>query len=267
MGKKSDKKVSIVIPAHNEEKRIGRTLEEYGKFYKTKKKNGEIKDFEIIIVLNACKDDTLGEVKKFERKFKEFRHLNFKQGGKGFAIVEGFKTAKYELIGFVDADNATPPRAFYDLIKNINGYDGIIANRFLKESIMSPKQSLSRIIASRGFNFIMRALFNLKFKDTQCGAKLFKRGAIKSIIKNLGITKWAFDVDLLYQFKRKDYKIKECSTEWHDQKDSKLKLKKTIPEMGLSLIRLRLIYSPFKFIVRFYDELIPEKLKFHHRIK
>ena len=167
----------------------------------------------------------------------------------------------------MDADNATPPKSFYDLIKNINGYDGIIANRFLKGSIISPKQPLSRIIASRCFNFMVRALFNINSRDSQCGAKLFKKEAIQKIIKNLGITKWAFDVDLLYQLKRKGYKVEECITEWHDQRGSKLRLKKTIPEMGLALIRLRLVYSPFRFVVRFYDKIVPERLKIHHRFK
>ena len=103
-------KVSIIIPAHNEEKRIGRTLKEYISYFKRKKLN-----FQIIVVLNACSDNTL----KIVKKYKELEILNFKQGGKGFAIIEGFKKAlkkKSNLIGFVDADMATPPVAFYDLI-------------------------------------------------------------------------------------------------------------------------------------------------------
>ena len=81
-------RVSIVIPAYNEEERIGKTLEEYCKFFRKKK---EI--IEILVVLNACKDDTLKIVKRFQKKFKEIRFLDFERGGKGFAIVEGFKDA------------------------------------------------------------------------------------------------------------------------------------------------------------------------------
>ena len=110
-------RISIIIPAHNEEKRIGRILKKYSKFFREKKEF-----FVIIVVLNACKDNTLGVVKEFQKKFKEIKFLEFEQAGKGFAIIEGFKEAlrkDFELIGFVDADMATPPEAFYALIENI----------------------------------------------------------------------------------------------------------------------------------------------------
>ena len=81
--------LSIVVPAYNEEKRIGRTLEEYCKYFRGKK--NELKSFEILVVLNNCRDNTLEIVKEKKLKFKEIRYLNFQQGGKGFAITEGFK--------------------------------------------------------------------------------------------------------------------------------------------------------------------------------
>ena len=94
-------KLSVVIPAYNEEKRIHRTLDSYAKFFSKK-----VKDFEIIVVLNNCNDNTLKIVKNF--KNKKIKYLNFKEAiGKGGAILEGFKVAKGDLIGFVDADMAT----------------------------------------------------------------------------------------------------------------------------------------------------------------
>ena len=149
-------KVSIIIPAYNEEKRIGRILEEYCKFFKKKK---EI--IEIIVVLNACKDDTLKIVKEFQKKFKEIRFLDFERGGKGFAIIEGFKEAlkkDSELIGFVDADMATPPNAFYGLIRNIKSYGGIIANRWDKRSKVGPRTFFRKLLSKWG-NLIIRSLF------------------------------------------------------------------------------------------------------------
>ena len=89
-------KISIVVPAYNEEKRIGKTAREYLNYFKNLKKE-KILDFEIIFVLNACTDDTLGVVKKF--KSPEVKILNFERGGKGFAIVEGFKDYCYRSAG------------------------------------------------------------------------------------------------------------------------------------------------------------------------
>jgi len=255
-------RLSIIIPAYNEEFRIGKTLGNYLEFISKK-----IKEFEIIVVLNNCKDNTLKIVKDFIKKDKRIRYLNFKEAiGKGGAILEGFKIADGELIGFIDADMATPPDAFYDLILNINNYDGIIASRWIKGSKIGEKQPLLKRIGSRGFNFLVKILFNLKFVDTQCGAKLFKKESIKECIKDIGITKWAFDVNLLYSVKRKGYKIKEIPTKWNAVEASHFNLFKAIPEMFLGLIRLRLIYSKFKFIVKIYDKM-PEWLKIHHRIR
>jgi glycosyltransferase involved in cell wall biosynthesis len=261
-------KILIIIPAYNEEKRIGNTLEEYANFFTEKIKSKEVEDFEIIVVINNTKDKTEEIVRKAGKKYRQIKYLNFKQGGKGFAIIEGFKEAlkhENELIGFVDADMATTPEAFYELVEKINGYDGAIASRWLKGSVIKTKQTIMRIITSRGFNFLVRALLFLSYKDTQCGAKLFKRKAVQSIIGDIGITKWAFDIDLLFKMKRKGFNIKEIPTIWEDKKESKLDLFRTPLQMFLALVRLRLIYSPLRFLVRLYDKM-PEYIKFHHRV-
>src|SRR3989344_9034922 len=163
-------KLSIVIPAYNEEKRIGQTLKDYTSFF------NKIKiSYEIFVVLNGCRDNTLGVVKELSKKNKVITYLDIKEAiGKGGAITQGFKAAKGDLIGFVDADGSTSPQAFNDLIENIGEYDGIIASRWIRGAKISYKQPFLKRFGSRGFNFLVRLLFNLRFKDTQCGAKLFK---------------------------------------------------------------------------------------------
>ena len=259
------KRTAIIIPAYNEEKRIGKTLEEYAVFFEERKKIGELQGFEILVVLNACKDNTLEVVKEKQKKYKEIIFLNFEQSGKGFAIIEGFKDALKRdnwLIGFVDADMATPPEAFYDLIKNIRDFDGILASRWMKNSIIKTKQTMLRIITSRSFNFLVKSTLLIPYSDTQCGAKLFKKKAIENVINDLGTTKWAFDIDLIYKLRRKKFRIKEIPTIWEDKRGSKLNLVKVPFQMFSSIIRLRLIHSPFKFIIRLYNKL-PEKIRIH----
>ena len=89
---------------------------------------------------------------------------------------------------------------------------------------------------------------------------MFKREAIQKVVGKIGKTQWAFDVDLLYELKREKFKIKETATVWEDKKGSRLNLKKVPLQMFLSVVRLRLMYSPFKFVVKLYDKL-PEKNK------
>lgn len=240
------------MPAYNEEFRISKTLEAYCSFYYKKYKN----DVEILVIVNGSSDNTFQLVSEFTRKYKIIKAYEYKEKiGKGGAIIEGFKKANGLLMGYVDADMATSPEAFYDLISRIKNYDGIIASRWIKNAVINKKQPIKRLIASRVFNILVRVLFRLGFNDTQCGAKLFKKHAIDSIKNDLGITQYSFDIDLLYKLKMKGYKVTETPTVWHDQEDSKLVLKKTIPNMFFSVLRLRLIYSRLRFIVNTYDAI------------
>jgi len=243
-------KLSIIIPAYNEEKRIEKTLISYSEFLREKVKNKELAGFEIIVVLNNCSDNTLGITKKIKGKFNEIKILDFERGGKGFAIIEGFKDSlkrDSDLIGFVDADMATSPQSFFDLVKNIRNYDGIIASRALKQS--RANFSLKRKITHKGFNFVVRSFFLFRFRDTQCGAKLFKRIVLQKITPELSLTEWAFDVNLLYLCKKRKYKVKEFPTIWQDKEESKLNLIKAPLQMFSGVLRLRLIFSPFENIL------------------
>ncbi len=254
--KKIAEKVSIIIPAYNEEKRIKETLEQNLKFFKELKKN-KILDFEIIVAVNGSKDKTIDIVKYFAKKNKELKYLNLKRGAKGYAVIEGFKEAlksDSSLIGFKDADMATKPEAYYELIKNIGNADGIIASRYLRGAIINPKPTLERIFASRIFNFMIRIILGLKFNDTQCGAKLFKRNVLEKTIPKLTFSQLAFDVDILYNMKKLGFKIKEIPTTWSDEEYSKVNFSKAGPWMALAIIRLRILNSPLKSLIKIYDK-------------
>jgi len=240
-------KVSIIIPTHNEEKRIENTLEEYVNFFNKSMKGS----YEILVILNGCTDNTIEILKNISKKYGSIKYKNFKESGKGFAILEGFKEAlknKSDMIGFVDADMATSPAAFYDLIKNIKNYDGIIASRYVKGAIVRPKQRLQRIFASRIFNFLVRVMFLLPYKDTQCGAKLIKKDALEKILYKITTTNWAMDVDLLYKAKKLKLNVKEHPTVWEDKEGSRLNLRKASIQMFFAIIRLRLLNSKIKKI-------------------
>ncbi len=257
------KTVCIVIPAYNEEKRIEKTLEHYGEFFNSLKEEEKIGNFKILVVLNACKDRTLEIVKSSENKNKNITHLEFEQGGKGFAVIQGFKWGikqRFDLIGFVDADEATPPECFYDLIINSKSSDGAIADRRNRKSIIRSKETLFRRFIGRAGNFVIRSLFIINFRDTQCGAKIFRREILEKIVPKLGSSEWSFDIDLLFYLRRERAKIKSIPTIWEDKKNSKLNIKKTPIKTFFSVMRLRMVHSPFKFIVRAHSKL-PERWK------
>ena len=248
----------IIIPAYNEENRIGRTLEEYASFFEKKLKK-ELRDYSILVVINNTTDNTESIVKQYQKKYKRINYLNLPGGGKGYAVSAGFKEAlkgKMEIIGFVDADLATTPEEFAKLIPYISEADAIIASRYLKSSVMNPPPSIQRVFSSRVYNSLIRALFLLPYRDTQCGAKIFRRKAIESSCDSFTMSQWAFDLDIIYNIRKKGFSIKEVPTAWSDRKYSKINFLKAGPRMALGIIRLRLINSPFKGFIRLYDTLI-----------
>jgi glycosyltransferase involved in cell wall biosynthesis len=239
-----DPSLLILIPAHNEERRIEPVLRDYARFFQ---KNYRGK-FQIVVVLNGCTDNTLAVVQRVAAEFPAaISHLEFKEPiGKGGALIEGLKLAPLaDLIGYTDADGATPPHAFFELLKHVGEADCVIGSRWLPGAVIHQSQASHRQFASRAFHFIVQCLFWLNIHDTQCGAKMMKREAVEKIHSNLRIADMAFDINLLVALKRAGYRIREVPTEWTDQAGSKVTLFRSSLTMLLSVVRVRLIYSPF----------------------
>ena len=227
---------SLVIPAYNEEKRIRKVLETY-----TKSLEGL--NYEIIVVCNGCRDRTEDIVRDFVQKnhLKNLRVLVFKEKlGKGGAVIQGFKVAKGKFMGFVDADLSTSPQEFLKLVRILEKekLDGVIGSRKIKGAKILIPQPFFRRFASKCFNIIVRALFGLPFKDTQCGAKVFNAEAIKSILTELKLKGFEFDVEILWRLKKRGFRVKEVPIVWKHEKGSSFSLKNS-PKMLINLIRLR----------------------------
>ncbi|MDO9518202.1 MAG: glycosyltransferase family 2 protein [Methanosarcinaceae archaeon] len=227
---KNKTNVSLVIPAYNEEKRIATMLSQYCNHFP---------DSEIIVVCDGT-DNTLNIVRSLTKNNTNIKLLHFNDRvGKGGAIIEGFKVASGDIIGFVDADDSIKPSQVVAMIDKLSNADGVIASRHLNDSKIIVKQPLERRVASKCFNIFVRLMFNFPFKDTQCGAKVFKKEAIAGILNELVTTGFEFDVDLLWKLKKNGYTIVEYPIEWSHSEGSGFSLK-SAPKMFISLIRVRL---------------------------
>jgi len=240
----------LLIPAYNEERRIEPVLRDYAGYFKEHYQG----KFQLVVVLNGCTDDTLGVVRRVSADYPAVSALEFPDAiGKGGALIEGLKLAPLaDLIGYVDADGATPPRAFHELVKHISGVDCVIGSRWLPGAVLHVEQSGQRRFASRAFHLIVQLFFWMNIRDTQCGAKVMRREAVEKIHSSLRIADMAFDINLLYSLKRAGYRIREVPTEWTDKIGSKVTLVGTSLVMFLSVVRIWLIYSP-----RLYKRLRP----------
>ncbi len=233
----------LLIPAYNEEQRIEPVLRDYAEYFRRHYPG----KFQIAVVLNGCTDDTLGVVRRVARDHPFVGAQEFAEPiGKGGALIEGLRLAPLaDLIGYVDADGATGPAAFHKLVKRCEEADCVIGSRWLPGAVLHQAQSNRRQFASRMFHRIVQLLFRMNIRDTQCGAKILRRAAAERIHPELHIADMAFDINLLFVLKRARLRVLEVPTEWTDKIGSKVTLGKTSLTMLLSVIRLRLVYSPF----------------------
>jgi len=247
----SEPSLLLLIPAYNEEARIEPVLREYGDYFREHYQG----KFQLVVVLNGCRDNTLGVVKRVARDFLSISYLDFADPiGKGGALIEGLKLAPLaEVIGYVDADGASPPRAFHALVKRMGDADCVIGSRWLPGAVLHQAQTSLRRFTSRCFHLIVQALFRMNIKDTQCPCKAMRRSAVEKIHSSLRIADLAFDVNLLYSLKHAGFTVLEVPTEWTDKIGSKVtsSLFRNSLTMLLSVIRVRLVYS------RLYKSLWP----------
>jgi glycosyltransferase involved in cell wall biosynthesis len=235
----------VLVPAYNEEDRIEPMLVEFAEYFR-EHYGGK---FQLVVVLNGCRDNTLGVVRRVQERYPTVSALEFAAPiGKGGALIEGLRLAPLaELIGYVDADGATGPKALCELAKLCDRADCVIGSRWLPGAVLHQSQTRLRRFTSRCFHAIVQVLLWLNVKDTQCPAKVMRRAAVEKIHDSLLTADLAFDVNLLYSLKREGFSILEVPTEWTDKMGSKVtqSLVRSSLVMFLSVVRLRLIYSPF----------------------
>lgn len=229
-------KLSIVIPAYNEEKRIKKTLTTYVNYFGPKFK----KQYEIVVVCDGCTDRTPDVVKNFSKKYKIIRCVTpFNKLGKGGGVLKGFEVAGGDIIGFVDADDAFEISGVGKLVDLVeSGCDCAIASKWINRRFLEVTEPFSRKIASRGWNFILRLLFGLKVKDAQAGAKFFKRRVVKSL-PTIRCRGFEFDAELLWRISQIGFSIKEVYIPTTHVEGSTFKMNQSI-NMLINILKLRL---------------------------
>jgi len=256
------------MPAYNEADRIEPVLREVVGYFEANYTG----KFQIVVVLNGCRDNTLEVVKRVAAEHPSISWENHPDPiGKGGALIEGLKLAPLaDLVGYVDADGATPPKSFHELVKLTDRADCVIGSRWLPGAVLHQAQPLLRRFTSRCFHLVVESFFWMHIKDTQCPAKVIRRDVAEKIYPQLRIADLAFDVNLIVATKRAGFSVLEVPTEWTDKAGSKVtsSLFRSSLTMFLSVLRLRLIYSRLQPYLKWFRPLetwIYKKLKAPHR--
>lgn len=228
--------ISMIIPAYNEEQRLPATLELYGQVLR--ERFGD--QFEILVVANGCRDNTVHVAHEAAVALPEIRVIDIPAAvGKGGAVLEGFRQACGTCVVFADADAATSPESLCNLLSHLDGHDIVIGSRRLPTSTITSYQPLQRRIFSRLFAASVWFLFGMSHSDTQCGAKAFRRDAAQRLAETVTERRWAFDVDLLLCAHELALTVSEQPVVWADRDGSQLRVGSTIREVLQSLWRMK----------------------------
>jgi dolichyl-phosphate beta-glucosyltransferase len=229
--------LSVVVPAYNEEARIGQTLERMHAYFAS-----QSFPVEILVVDDGSSDSTPKLVEEATRRFPEIRLLSYEGNrGKGHAVRFGILRAKGDRILFSDADLATPIEELEKLSAKLDaGADIAIGSRDMVGSQLEKRQSFVREFGGKTFNKLVQLMAVPGIHDTQCGFKLFTRDAAQKIFPLCQVDHFAFDVELLYlALKVFGLRVAETPVRWAHQEGSKVRFARDAWRMLKTLFRIR----------------------------
>ncbi|HTR26512.1 MAG TPA: dolichyl-phosphate beta-glucosyltransferase [Terriglobales bacterium] len=224
---------SIIIPAYNESGRLRPTLDKLLGHAEEKQW-----DVEILVVNDGSRDDTADIVREYARAYPQVVLVeNPGNQGKGYSVRNGMLHALGDICLFTDADLSSPISEAQKLFDAIAaGADIAIGSRWLRADLQTERQPLYRQLFGRIFNLVLRIFLGLKFADTQCGFKAFRRTATQRIFPLQHIERWGFDPEILFLARRLGFSVKEVPVIWAHSEGTRL--------------------SPFRDGVRMFGEVL-----------
>jgi glycosyltransferase involved in cell wall biosynthesis len=226
--------LSIVIPAHNEESRLPRTLEQVFAFLEKQPYAAEV-----LVVENGSTDRTLAIAHQFASNHPQLRPIQLDARGKGLAVRTGMLAAAGDYRFMCDADLSMPieevnrflPPALPDLDVAIGSREVRGARRF--------NEPAHRHLGGRFINLIIRTLILPSLQDTQCGFKCFRAEVAQDLFHQQTLEGWSFDIELLYIAYRRGYRVVEVPVDWYYRSESKVSAVRDALRMISDVFRIR----------------------------
>ncbi|HMJ07833.1 MAG TPA: dolichyl-phosphate beta-glucosyltransferase, partial [Pyrinomonadaceae bacterium] len=211
--------VSIIVPAYDEQNRLGGSISKILTFTGDTGLNAEL-----IVVDDGSTDNTRAVA---EAAFAEFpgraaKVIRYEPNrGKGYAVKAGLLAAAADIAVFSDADLSTPIEEIDKLTRPIvNGdFDVTFGSRALDRTLIGTHQPWRREQGGKVFNLIVRTFTGLPFWDTQCGFKAFDMKKFRPLLPLMRIERFGFDVEFLYVAKLNGLRLEEIPVRWdHDER-------------------------------------------------
>jgi glycosyltransferase involved in cell wall biosynthesis len=231
--------LSIVIPAFDEQDRLGGSIRKILEFIKSENLNAEL-----IVVDDGSRDKT-AEIA--EKTFAEFpgmlsKVIRYEQNrGKGYAVKTGLRAAQADVALFSDADLSTPISELTKLVEPIQKgeYDVTFGSRALDRSLIGVHQPWRREQGGRVMNLVIKVMSGLPFLDTQCGFKAFNLKKFRPLLGLMTIDRFGFDVEFLFVADYHKLRLKEIPVRWDNVEGSKVSVFRDTRRMFAELSQIR----------------------------
>ncbi len=215
-------RLSVIIPAYNEESRLPGTLAEVCAYLA-----GQSYDSEVIVVDDGSTDGTVRAIREsgIQGPLRLVQHEDRANHGKGAAVRRGMTEARGAFRIFMDADNSTTIdqiAAFWPWFER--GYDVVIGSRKAKGAQVRVRQSWHKELAGRLGNYLIQALAVPGISDTQAGFKMFTGPAADALFARQTIDRWGYDIEILAVARLMGYRIREVPIVWVNSTGSKVRL-------------------------------------------
>ena len=227
-----DLRISIIIPAYNEEKRIRKCLTRTLQYCTEQQW-----DFEILVAVDGSVDNTAKIVDDFHSEDNRIKLISLKDRmGKGGALMNATRKASGRYIAYMDADLSADPSEIQRLLEQIDNHDIVVGSRVLRGNLPPIKRPMTRAIFSHIYSSAFRLLSRLQIYDPQCGLKILRRNEVLKILPEIKTTGFAFDSELLVIASIHGLQIKEVPINWSHDEGSKIDIIKQTTTMGRDLL-------------------------------
>ena len=210
--------ISIVIPAYNEQNRLGPSLQKIRRYL-----DSSSWDFcEIVVVNDGSRDKTSDVARNQGARVLE----NPGNRGKGYTVRHGMLEAKGDWVLYTDADLSSPIEELEKLWAAVARDKAQIAigSRAVDRSLVGVHQPLVRELSGRFFNLVMRMITGLPFRDTQCGFKLFEAATARDVFSRQQLEGFGFDVEVLFVAQKLGRRALEVPVRWDNVEGTKVSL-------------------------------------------
>jgi glycosyltransferase involved in cell wall biosynthesis len=231
--------LSVIIPAFNEEQRLSNTLEQVLVYLQDQPYRSEI-----LVVENASQDNTYQVAIEFaqDHNYEDLpiQVIREPERGKGSAVKRGIYAASGEYRFMCDADLSMPVTEINRFFPpELEDFDISVASREAPGAVRYNEPAYRHFVG-RIFNTLIRVLALPELNDTQCGFKCFKAAIAEDLFRDIKITGWSFDVEILYLAQRRGYRIVEIPIPWYYNPDSHISVVKDSFQMAIDILKIRL---------------------------